>query len=61
MRRKRTKVTPELLERMKELRGKGLPYGKIADEPGLSPMTVYNRLKSEKVGFFEKLKQKFGK
>ena len=54
------KVTPEIVEEMKKLRKKGLPYGKIADVLKLSPMTVYSYLKKEeKIGFFEKLKRKF--
>jgi DNA invertase Pin-like site-specific DNA recombinase len=41
----RKKVTPELIEKMKELRAQGWPYQKIAAKLGLSVMTVYNHLK----------------
>lgn len=55
----RRKVTPEKIERMKKLRKAGLSYGKIAGELKLSTMTVYNYLnKKEKIGFFERLKEK---
>ncbi len=40
----RKKVTPEIVEEMKRLRGEGLSYGKIANRLGLNPMTVYNHL-----------------
>jgi DNA invertase Pin-like site-specific DNA recombinase len=46
----RRKVTPELMERMRELRAKGWPYQRIAAELGLSVMTVYNHLKKAEVG-----------
>ena len=59
-RKRRTKVTPEILKRMGELREKGLTYRNIASELDLSPMTVYKRLKAGKrVGFFERVKRKF--
>lgn len=60
MRKRRTKVTPEIIEKMKELRKKGLTYKGIASELDLSPMTVYKRLKAEKgKGFFARLVEKF--
>ncbi len=46
----RRKVTPEILERMKSLREKGMSYNKIADKLGLSVMTVYNHLKKAPKG-----------
>ena len=63
MRKRRAKVTSKILARMRELRKTGLAYRKIASELGLSPMTVYKRLKASKAkpkrkGFFERL---FGK
>ena len=45
----RKKVTPELIEKMKELRAQGWPYQKIAAKLGLSVMTVYNNLKKAEV------------
>lgn len=59
-RKPRTKVTPEIVKRMEELRKKGLSYVKIAGELNVSPMTVYSHLK-KKVGFFEKLKERLFK
>jgi DNA invertase Pin-like site-specific DNA recombinase len=44
----RKKVTPEMIEKMKELRNQGWSYQKIASKLGLSVMTVYNHL--QKVG-----------
>jgi DNA invertase Pin-like site-specific DNA recombinase len=46
----RKKVTPELTEKMRELRAKGWPYQRIAAELGLSVMTVHNHLKKAEVG-----------
>jgi hypothetical protein len=46
----RKKVTPKLMEKMKELRARGWPYQRIAAELGLSVMTVYNHLKKAEVG-----------
>jgi len=54
----RKRVTKEVLEEMRRLRGEGLSYGKIADRLGLAPMTVYNHLREE--GFFGRLKRKMG-
>ena len=55
------RVTPEVLEEMRRLRGEGLSYGKIADRLGLAPMTVYNHLrKRERPGFIGRLKRKMG-
>ncbi len=57
----RKKVTPEIVEEMRRLRGEGLSYGKIAGRLGLNPMTVYNHLqKKERHGFIGKLKRKMG-
>ncbi|GAI15484.1 unnamed protein product, partial [marine sediment metagenome] len=57
----RSKVTPEIVEEMRRLRGEGLSYGKIAGRLGLNPMTVYNHLrKKEKPGLIGKLKGKLG-
>ena len=57
----RKKVTPEILERMKSLREKGMSYNKIADKLGLSVMTVYNHLKKEeKVRLIEEKEEKVG-
>ncbi|GAI36504.1 unnamed protein product [marine sediment metagenome] len=57
----RRKVTPEIVEEMKRLRGEGLSYGKIADRLGLNPMTVYNHLREKgRPGFRERLKRKLG-
>ena len=59
---RRRKVTPQMIKKMKALRKKGLSYGKIARELNLGTMTVYNYLKKEeKVGFFGRLKRKFGR
>ena len=57
---RRRKVTPEMIRRMKELRGEGLSYEEIAKRLNLAPMTAFNYLKKEKVGFFNKLKRKLG-
>ena len=52
------KVTPEVLERMRELRG-GLSHRKIAGRLGLSQITVYNYLRKEgRSGFIERPKGK---
>jgi len=59
-RKRRKKVNPEMIKKMKMLRRKGMSYNKIASRLGLSVMTVYNYLKKEKVGLVEKLKQKLG-
>jgi len=59
-RKRRKKVNPEMIKKMKMLRRKGMSYNKIASRLGLSVMTVYNYLKKEKVGFLDKLKQKLG-
>ncbi len=57
----RKKVTPEIVEEMKRLRGEGLSYDKIARKLGLYPMTIYNHLrKKERIGFFEKMRRKMG-
>ena len=57
----RRKVTPEIVEEMKRLRGEGLSYGKIAGRLGLNPMTVYNHLrKGRRLGFIGKLKRRLG-
>lgn len=39
------KVNPETMEQMVELRRRGVSYGKIAGELGLSPSTVYKYFK----------------
>jgi transcriptional regulator with XRE-family HTH domain len=57
---RRRKVTPAMIRRMKKLRAEGLSYEKIAKRLNLAPMTAFNYLKGEKVGFFEKLKRKLG-
>jgi transposase len=57
---RRRKVTPAMIRRMKKLRGEGLSYKGIAKRLNLATMTVFNYLKKEKVGFFEKLKRKLG-
>lgn len=46
------KVTPEILELCIEFRGQGLFYSQIADEVGLSAMTVYRALngKTKNIG-----------
>lgn len=55
----RRKVTPEIVEEMRRLRGEGLSYGKIAGRLGLAPMTVYNHLrKGGRTGLIRKLKRK---
>ena len=41
------KVTPEIYNLLKELRGDGLFYSQIADEVGLSAMTVYRALNGQ--------------
>lgn len=57
----RKKVTPEIVEEMKRLRGEGLSYEKIANKLGLAPMTVYNHLRKRKrSGLIGKLKRKLG-
>ncbi len=60
-RKRRKKVNPEMIKKMKMLRRKGMSYNKIASRLGLSVMTVYNYLKKKKkVGLVEKLKLKLG-
>ena len=60
-RKRRKKVSPEMIKRMKRLRMKGMSYNKIARRLGLSVMTVYNHLKKkEKTGLLDRLKQKLG-
>ena len=54
----RRKVTPEVLEEMRNLREAGLSKRRIADKLGLSYETVLRCLREE--GFFEKLKRKMG-
>ena len=57
----RRKVTPEIIEEMRKLRGEGLSYGKIANRLGLAPMTVYNHLRKEgRPGLIGRLKRKMG-
>ncbi len=57
----RRKVTPEIVEEMRRLRGVGLSYGKIAGRLGLNPMTVYNHLREkERPGLVEWMKRKMG-
>ncbi len=56
----RRKVTPEVLEEIRRLRG-GLSYGEIANRLGLAPMTVYNHLRKKgKHGLIKRLKRKMG-
>ncbi len=60
---RRKKVTPEMKERMKELRSEGLSYRETAEKLGLSYATVYNHLKrseeeEEEVAFQRELKRK---
>ena len=57
----RKKVTPEIVEEMRRLRGEGLSYGKIADRLGLAPMTVYNHLRRKgRPGLIGRLKIRLG-
>ena len=57
----RRKVTPEILEEMRRLRGEGLSYGKIANRLGLNPMTVYNHLrKGGGPRLIKKIKRRLG-
>jgi len=51
-----TKWTPELIEKLKELRMKGLGYRAIARELGLSPDSVYKQLR--KLGLSSPIKAK---
>ena len=54
----RRKVTPEVLEEMRNLREAGLSKRRIADKLDLSYKTVLMHLKEER--FFEKIKRKMG-
>lgn len=55
---RKKKVTEEVLEEMRSLRGAELSKKEIAEKLGLSYETVFRYLKEE--GFFERLKRKMG-
>ncbi len=62
----RKKVTPEIVEEMRRLKGAGLTYRKIAEKLGLSRPTVAEhmrpgRMEGKKVGPLEKLMAKMEK
>jgi len=48
--RKRTRVTPELLGRMADMRKRGLTYKEIAKKLGVSFQTVASRMQREGLG-----------
>ena len=45
---RRRKVTPETVKKMQELRGKGMTYQTISKRLGLSYLTVYKYLNTDK-------------
>lgn len=51
------KVTQKMVERMRELRARGMSYRTIGSKLGLNPMTVYNYLKREEAKPEEKPKE----
>ena len=51
----RRKVTPEVLEEMRRLRGEGMTYREIAGRLGLSKMTVHRHLRPREAGSLEEL------
>lgn len=57
--KRRRKLEPEVIEKIRELRRKGIPVKKIAKELKVSVPAVYKHLK-KKEGLIEKLKKKLG-
>ncbi len=55
---RRERVTEEMMEEMKRLRGAGLSKKRIAEKLDLSHATVFKHLRGE--GFFKRLKRKLG-
>jgi len=47
---KRTRITPELLERMADLRKRGLTYEEIARKLGIAIITIAKRMREEGLG-----------
>jgi hypothetical protein len=45
--RKRKRVTPEMIEKMRRLKGEGLSHQEIAKNLGVAPMTAHKYLKQE--------------
>jgi len=48
--RKRTRITPEIIERMVELRKRGSIYGEISKELGIALQTVAKHMQTKKTG-----------
>ncbi|GAI15679.1 unnamed protein product, partial [marine sediment metagenome] len=48
--RKRARITPEIVERMVELRKRGFTYKKIARELGIAFQTVAKHMRDEGLG-----------